>query len=161
MNLMIRDKEILKMLTWICFQETFAEVALLNWVCPPTISAGQREILPPVLNAEKNKLHFQSCGNNYIFKVTINHHKLSTSPLGEEKFKTLMYYFCQFEKKLFQLTWSVMKQSTWERVTGLYWVSTLVFVLVNNSNHENDSNIYNYYICCTPLYVKYFRFKVL
>lgn len=71
---------------------------VLNWKCPTTISAGQHEIPPTVLNTERNKLHFQYHGNNYIFKVTINHHKLSTFLLGEKWFRSAMYTFCHFEK---------------------------------------------------------------
>lgn len=73
---------------------------ILNCKCPTTISAGQCEIPPTVLNTERNKLRFQYHGNNYIFKVTINHHKLTTFLLGKEWFKSLMYCFCHSEKNV-------------------------------------------------------------
>lgn len=127
----MKNKGLLMMYTRMHLQGTSAELASLNCGCPLTTSAGQCEIPPPVLNVEKNKLHFQSCGNNYISRsqsIIIN-----SVPLPREK-KNLNPWcitFVSLEKKnIFQLTWSVMKQSANKRFTGLYWVSNLAFVLI-------------------------------
>lgn len=57
MSIVIKNKGLLMMSTRMYLQGTSAELASLNCGCPLTTSAGQREIPPPVLNAEKNKLH--------------------------------------------------------------------------------------------------------
>lgn len=149
---------ILQMYIWIHLQNTIGEsvpwvynapFCILNWKCPTTISAGQREIPPTVLNTEKNKLHFQYHGNNYIFKVTINHHKLSTFLLGEKWFKSLIYPFCHFENNIPTDT------ASYKTIIVLFWVSTSIFVPQNNSKDGNNTNVYNHYFYGTSLFQKY------
>ena len=126
--------------------------SILNRKNTATISASQCEILLPDLNTKENKLHFQYHWNNYIFKVTINLHKLSTLLLGGEKFKSLMYYFCHFEKNVPTDTESY--ETIFMIEIHCIQVSDWIFSRQNNSSDDNTTNSYNYSFHSTLLFVK-------
>lgn len=150
----MKNKGLLMMYTRMHLQGTSAELASLNCGCPLTTSAGQCEIPPPVLNVEKNKLHFQSCGNNYISRsqsIIIN-----SVPLPREK-KNLNPWcitFVSLEKKKYFPTDMVSYETICKQEIHWTLLSLQSCFCSNNSNRESNYNIYNYFSCYTPLYWK-------